>query len=157
MAKKSAPDPRFDPRFQRGYDGPEPPAPSTPAVPSPIEAGTSSRGIAEPPTETAAAREAGAFAEAAVGSNGDESWSPPRRNPFAISLLIGGLALIGVGLWLIWTVASSSSYPDGYNQAAVTFTFVQQTVSPAVLLAGLVGVIGWLVLGALAASARKDE
>jgi len=23
MAKASAPDPRFDPRFQRGYDGPE--------------------------------------------------------------------------------------------------------------------------------------
>jgi hypothetical protein len=158
MAKKSAPDPRFDPRFQRGYDGPEPDAPPTPAVPSPIEPGGSSREPAgRGAADIAPASDAGRPSEPRDEADDDALWSPPRRNPFAIALLVGSLALIAIGLWLIWTVASASSYPDGYDRAAQALALVQQVLSPALLLAGLLGVIGWLVLGALAASARKGE
>src|SRR3954467_1378154 len=158
MAKKSAPDPRFAPRFQRGYDGPEPDAPATPAVPSPLETARSSPGpAAHPAAETAPAPDAGRAPEHGGAADDDALWSPPRRNPFAIALLVGGIVMIAVGLWLIWTVVTQSTYPDGNDRAAQAFGLVQSQVTPALLIAGLLGIIGWLVLGALSASGRKSE
>ena len=65
--------------------------------------------------------------------------------------------MIAVGLWLVWTVVTQSTYPDGNDKAAQAFGLVQQQVTPALLIAGLLGIIGWLVLGALPASARRGE
>ena len=149
MAKKSAPDPRFDPRFQRGYEGPEPDAPPTPAVPTPVEA-PAARVVVAPDAASTPALPAATLDDSA-------GWFPPRRNPFAIALLIGGVAMIAVGLWLVWTVASASTYPDGNDRAAQAFGLVQNELTPALLIAGLLGIIGWLVLGALASSGRRDD
>jgi hypothetical protein len=158
MAKKSAPDPRFDPRFQRGYDGPEPDAPATPAVPSPLETARSSPGpAARGAAEIAPAPDAGRPSAPKDEADDDALWAPPRRNPFAIALLVGGIALIAVGLWLIWSIVTQSSYPDGNDRAAQAFGLIQQQVTPALLIAGLFGIVAWLVLGALAAAARRDE
>jgi len=156
MAKSPTPDPRFDPRFQRGYDGPEPDAPATPAMPSPIQSAASSR---PPASQDASVSPLGADrpAEPTDTLDGDALWSPPRRNPFAIALLVGGVVMIAVGLWLVWTVVTQSTYPDGNDKAAQAFGLVQQQVTPALLIAGLLGIIGWLVLGALPASARRGE
>ncbi len=153
MAKNSAPDPRFDPRFQRGYDGPQPAPPATPALPSPIE----------PAPDPVAARatehdhEQVDEVEPQAGADDNVFWSPPRRNPFAIALLVASLAVIAVGLWLIWGVVSAPSFPDGNDPAAQAFALIQQQLSPALLIAGVLGLVGWLVLGALAASDRKQE
>jgi hypothetical protein len=166
MAKAPAPDPRFDPRFQRGYDGPEPDPPPAPAIP-PAPA------VARVPTVPPPGRRAdtglpgdddGALHEGAPRGSAaadtpelDAVWAPPRRNPFALALLIGGLAMIAVGVWLFWSVVTASSYPDGYDKAAQAFGLAQQQLTPALLICGVLGIIGWLVLGALGASARKDE
>jgi hypothetical protein len=162
MAKNSAPDPRFDPRFQRGYEGPEPPAPSTPALPSPVGSSPSSPAPASAPEiqrepTARAVQEPGGSPESSAASDGDPSWAPPRRNPFALALLIAGLAMIAVGGWLVWTVVTASSFPDGYDRAAQAFSLVQQQLTPPLMIAGFLGVVGWLVLGALGASTRKRE
>jgi len=159
MAKSSAPDPRFDPRFQRGYDGPEPAVLPTPAAPSPIEGSASAHAVPPAPADDAdrtAAATADPVRAADAGAH-DGFWTPPRRNPFALALLTAGLAMIAVGGWLAWTVVTASSFPDGYDRAAQTFSLVQQQLTPPLLSAGLLGVVGWLVLGALEASTRKRE
>jgi hypothetical protein len=156
------PDPRFDPRYQRGYDGPEPDAPPTPAMPSPVARSDSAR----PPTagggagsEADSAPPVGAVLQESVAADdaADDFWAPPRRNPYALALLVGGLAMIAVGLWLIWSVVTQSSFPDGNDRAAQAFGLVQQQLTPALVIAGFVGVVGWLVLGALGPSGRKRE
>jgi len=159
MAKRPALDPRFDPRFQRGYDGPEPAVPEVPstrepAPPSTREPGRRSTPEPEPPSTPGSAVPSTSATPAPIEPD-DAFWEPPRRNPFAIALLIGSLAMIAVGLWLIWSVVTVSSYPDGYDRGAQAFGLVQQQLTPALLITGLLGVIGWFVLGALAASDRN--
>jgi len=152
------PDPRFDPRFQRGYDGPEPELPSTPAVPSPLEAAGSLRRAAGIPSASDAdsAPDMADLAAPAADSDTDGFWTPPRRNPFALALLLGSLAMIAVGVWFFWSVFTASSFPDGYDRAAQAFSLVQQQLTPALFIVGLLGVITWLVLGAVAASGKRD-
>lgn len=171
MAKTPAPDPRFDPRFQRGYDGPEPTLPSTPAVrPLVTRPPVVRPPVAEPPVAEPSVTEsprvqpldepvrARAYRDGAVVSHEiDDVWVPPRRNPFALALLIGGLAMIAVGGWLVWTLVTASSYPNGYDRGEQAFALIQQQLSPALLICGVLGVVGWLVLGALTASARKRD
>jgi len=82
---------------------------------------------------------------------------PPRRNTFALALLVGGLAMIAVGAWLLWSVVTASSYPNGYDRAEQAFALIQQQFTPALLICGVLGVVGWLVLGALGASTRKGD
>lgn len=165
MAKNSGPDPRFDPRFQRGYDGPEPDVPATPAASSPVEPGASSRG----PAAASASSERGDgvgdgggppgptdLDAPSAGPDGEGLWPPPRRNPFALVLLIGSLAMIGVGIWLFWTVVTASTFPNGYDKASQAFALAQQQLTPALLIAGVLGLIGWFVLGALASDPRGE-
>jgi len=162
MAASSGPDPRFDPRFQRGYDGPEPAAPSTPAMPSPIEAAAAPRRAAElsPRSEAGsvhAMQDPADLSAPAAPAEDDGVWTPPRRNPFAVALLVGSLVMIGVGLWFFWSVFTASSYPDGSDRAALMFQLIQQQLTPALLIVGLLGVIGWLSLGAVAVSNDRRE
>ena len=156
MAKNSGPDPRFDPRFQRGYDGPEPDAPSTPAASLPVDSAEGSRRAASTPAPSDDGTAHGVADVAALAASSDEDgfWSPPRRNPFALALLLGSLAMIAVGLWLFWTVATASTFPNGYDRTAQALSILQQELTPALLMAGLLGVIAWVVLGAGRASAR---
>lgn len=158
MAKNSDPDPRFDPRFQRGYDGPEPELPATPAVPSPLERTGSSRRAADVSSPSDSDNERGTtdLAAPAADSDTDQPWTPPRRNPFALALLLGSLTMIAVGVWFFWSVFTASSFPNGYDRGEQAFSIVQQQLTPALFIVGLFGVITWLVLGAVAASGKRD-
>ena len=147
MAKAPAPDPRFDPRFQRGYDGPQPEPPPPPVAARPEEP-VDEPGHGDGAVEGTARSRAGEI---------DDIWVPPRRNPFALALLIGGLAMIAAGAWLVWTLITASSYPNGYDRGEQAFALIQQQLSPALLICGVLGIVGWLVLGALTASARKRD
>lgn len=177
MKKGQAPDPRFDPRFQRGYDGPEPTPPSTAGVPSPVtrvpgafERPAASNGplvagplvagplVTESPATEPVADEGTVDPSShadPTASDAEAFWVPPRRNPFALVLLVGGVVMIASGAWLIWTLVTASSYPNGYDRGAQAFALVQQQATPALLICGLLGIVGWLVLGALAASDRQ--
>lgn len=121
-------------------------------MPSPI--GSAPEPVADRDLEHG--RESVETVEQRVGEDDDDAfWVPPRRNPFALALLVGSLAMIAVGVWLIWSVVTASTYPDGNDRAAQAFGLVQAQVTPALLIAGVLGLVGWLVLGALAESGRK--
>jgi len=146
-------DPRFDPRFQRGYDGQQPipsdPAPSVPA-----------RGIApEPPADDSwnVTREPESPVQLApvrdsAAVDGVEPWAPRRRNPYAIALLLVGLAMILLGGWLTRVYATTAL--NGYTSDQQTNAILQQQLAPALLVGGFAAVIAWLVLGAFGALAR---
>ncbi|MEO6534216.1 MAG: hypothetical protein ABIO06_11665 [Pseudolysinimonas sp.] len=142
-------DPRFDPRFQRGYDGPEPGPSATPTMPSPAidsEAATGGTGGQDDARDSAPSYD-----------EPDAFWTSPRRNPFALALLSGGIAMVAAGSWLVWTMATASDYPSNSDQSSQLFALLQTTLAPALLTAGVLGLVGWLVLGAVAASGRKSE
>jgi hypothetical protein len=126
MKDTPATDPRFDPRFQRGYRGSEPVvAPAT--TPDP---------------------------DASPGHDEvlDESWAPTPRNPYRIALLLAGVAmLLGAGILIWYSVQTANDTSGFYDVGQQTLSDVEYLVPPALILSGLVCIIAWLVLGALAA------
>jgi len=158
-------DPRFDPAFQRGYDGPDP------------ELVVREQVRAEPVTQVpvmpdvAAAPDRVDPASRPVASQAASPAAPPERelepeqqpdarfaihNPYRLALLLLGIAL------LIATV-SSLYYEVVHPQASSTTAdsqFVQLLISnlpPVLGLAGCVCVILWLALGALDHGALDTE
>lgn len=143
-------DPRFDPAFQRGYSGPEPElvqraAPPTP-TPSPATTVAAATAETESPVQLVPVRDSAAGDDA-------EPWAPPRRNPYAIALLLVGLAMILVGGWLTQVYATTAI--NGYTSEQQTTAILQQQLAPALLVGGIAGVIAWLVLGAFGALAGR--
>lgn len=143
-------DPRFDPRFQRGYSGdgleaqdvaqpapaPEAAVRATPADP------VTRREPAQPDTPE----------PAATPVDIDVGWAPAAANPYRLALLLTGLAmLLGAGV-LIWYSSKNfliGSTTDDIGQQALSA--LQYLVSPALVVAGFVCIIVWLALGAVTA------
>jgi hypothetical protein len=135
-------DPRFDPVFQRGYSGP---------APELVVRET----VVDPPVRPVAAPDAYPAPAPApvaddIGTEEPGAWAPPRRNPFAIALLVVGVTMVAAGVWLTQAFAATSA--NGYTPDEQTIAILQQALGPALLLGGIVGVVAWLVLGALAAA-----
>jgi hypothetical protein len=134
-------DPRFDPAFQRGYDGPDPELVIREQAPS-ASAPVTSAASATPAPEASEHRR----------PQPDAAPEPePRfavRNPYRLALLLLGIAM------LIAAVASLYSqvvHPQATSTTAES-QFVQVLVSnlpPVLGLAGFVCLILWLALGAL--------
>jgi hypothetical protein len=161
-------DPRFDPAFQRGYDGPEPELVVRPAP-----------GVAEavrdftPPTHAdapapaaervtpAAAESAPGEAETIVDSPPDGSAQQPRRNPFSVALLVSGLALIVIGLAMIWSFATRQITVDEtgttFDVGSQALAILNYLLPPALLLGGVLALVAWLILGALGASGGRSR
>ena len=138
-------DPRFDPRFQRGYSGEQPEVPHE-AV----------RGPAPTPAEPPSAGEPAAVrvreANPAPLEEVEESWAPAPRNPYRLALLLAGVAmLLGAGILIWYTVRTANTGSGVYDVGEQTLSFVEYLVPPALVLGGLTSLIVWLVLGALAA------
>lgn len=159
-------DPRFDPRFQRGYSGPEP-VPDAAAAPSPIRRVEPARPVAAPPSPPRLESERPApripeppASEQFAPDDAAAFWEQPRRNPFHIGLLVGGLVLLAVGGWLIWrqidTFAALNRAVD-YDVGAQTAALLEQQLAPAFVVAGFLSLVAWLVLGALGASAMRER
>ncbi|GAA2075131.1 hypothetical protein GCM10009840_06230 [Pseudolysinimonas kribbensis] len=131
-------DPRYDPRFQRGWDG-DPAArvvnPPDPPDPAPAKA---SPAVAESvPADSVPAEPA---------APDDDAWiEQPRYNPFRIALAVTGVALLAVGGWLTWVMVQGQqnmSTPDG-----AVFGQLPYLLMPPVVLAGLVAVIAAIAVG----------
>ena len=150
-------DPRFDPVFQRGYSGPAPELVPRETVPAKPRAG---RDVATPArAETPVAANLQSATEPTVDPpleevpRSEETWSPTRRNPFATAMLAGGLILILIGVAMVWGIATqiNSNTQTTLDTGAQVEAFLAYLLPPALLLGGILGVLGWLILGALGA------
>ncbi|HEX7833977.1 MAG TPA: hypothetical protein VF479_00750 [Pseudolysinimonas sp.] len=160
-------DPRFDPVFQRGYDpalhggrrarttarhatGPIPIAsPRQPLAPVAAEP-------AEPtaPAETTASPDVAEHA--APGADADVTRST--RNPFRLALLIVSIVAIAAAAWMIWNRVGEDVYYGGFsgtNQGLLFRSQLFAALPVPLLTGGILGVILWLAIGAMAH--RRDR
>lgn len=145
-------DPRFDPAFQRGYDGPEPELVVRPGPPHAPEAAAAQR----PGVDSAAEHpESAAGSASGVGhpDSHDERLPAARSNPYALALLVAGAAMLVAGGFLLQGYATTTV--EQYTPETQALSTLQQTLAPALLVSGIAGVLAWLVLGALEAAARR--
>ncbi len=154
MAEERSLDPRFDPRFQRGFD------PATmPVEPETLRAPVEVVGPVPPasPVLRAGARRKPSGSRSA--DDEDEDLEPtPTRNPFRLALLlvsIGLLVLAAATMW--WTANNQNAFLFGSAVENPQGWMLQQLTSvlpPAAIVAGFVGIATWLGLGALAAQSN---
>jgi hypothetical protein len=155
MAEERRLDPRFDPRFQRGFN------PATmPVDPETVRAPVEEVGPVPPtsPVPPAPAPRSDRFADEDVDDDQEEELEPAStRNPFRLALLlvsVGLLVLAAATLW--WTANNQSAFLFGSAvETPQGWMFQQLTgvLPPAAIVAGLVGLVIWVALGALAALA----
>ena len=149
--------PRYDEQFRRGYSGPP--------VQPPVDAGasTSQADAPQPLQDDGPGRRAPAGEDRVVdessgvpspdvdGLGSDiASARPFRRNPFAIALLAAGVLMLIVGVWL---VEQSTKLAATSEQQAVSELELQLT-GP-LLTGGVIAIVTWLVLGAVAATTHR--
>lgn len=125
-------DPRFDPAYQRGYEGVVDAAPrsnrpaATPAapavVPEPIGAPPAS---ATPQPDEVLHTQVDDFVEAA----------PSRPNPFLIALIVLSVALVGGGLYLV--VKMRDLFADTQSSTNFDFVTLQVLIGAAPIAIGL--------------------
>lgn len=145
-------DPRYDAQFRRGYEGPPvpppaaraqtPPAPSARTPVAPVEGPIPSPLPVDEPVGV-------------VGTVVTDQDPPPlrRRNPWSIALLVGGLALLIAGGWLLRSYATTNA-TTGFSPSDQLWLSMEQQLSPAFLIGGFLAEIAWLVVGALTARSR---
>lgn len=144
-------DPRYDPRFQRGWDGTPPdsaPAPPSSTPPPTHPAPVAPAGRAEPPrvavpdpigaAPTGPAEEPGTEAEV-------EPAAGPVRNPYRIALVMLGAVLVLAGAGMLWQLAQpiTSASPTEY-----VIPQLEGMVAPWIALSGLLAIIAAIALGA---------
>ncbi len=147
-------DPRFDPRFQRGWNGPEPVVRAAP-TPQPVVA------FIPPPPVVEVTRP-----ETPVDAVADEQRAEPSsrfaiHNPARLVLLIGGIVLL---IAAVATLNVQIAFQQQQN-ADPSFSSMVPPLPTALLYslpqplceAGLISLIVWLALGALDAGARRAQ
>jgi hypothetical protein len=145
-------DPRYDEQFRRGYDGP----PVPPPVSSAPTSATSRAQIPLAPLAASTPSQPSVDEHSpAVGIMATEQEPEPlrRRNPWMIALLVVGLVMLVVGGWLLRTYGTTTAVNGSPSEQLQVF--LEQAVSPALLICGFIAVIAWLVVGALAVSPRS--
>ncbi len=157
MTDRPAVDPRFDPAFQPGYNGPSP-APLAWSDPRPVdapelrprrrateglatpEAEQPVRGATEPPTSVQ-------HPDADAGEADDED--RPRRNPYLVALWVAGAVLTILPLWVAYSAYQAQANPQGIQDQTswLLYAFMMQ-LAPPVLFVGLAALAGALALSA---------
>ncbi len=172
-------DPRFDPAFQRGFEGdtafPPRQAPSRPAP--------AAERIAPPPVVAPGEQQARVFADAQAQSRAqvrtaqdpyaedappvrrrsdaepierfDTPQAPLRTNPFLIALLLIAIALIGGGLLIGSRL--DAWYDDAPNGPGFFVLYSLQYGVPLAIAVGIATVIGVLFVFALRWRGRSDD
>jgi H+/Cl- antiporter ClcA len=135
-------DPRYDPRFQRGWDGAPPSAPP----PQPVRHGSAESVPEEPPPRPAAPAPDPVADETPDVDEVDVDEPERRRNPFRIALVVLGIALIAVAAALFWQTAEPRD-GSGDTPATVAIQGLGYTFGPTLLLVGIVAIIVAIALG----------
>lgn len=157
-------DPRFDPVFQRGYDpsvhgGRRPRSVSRHAT-EPVPIASIRPSEAEPPEAQAEAPAHALAADRDTGTDITDDLVLHARNPWRLALLITSVVAIAISAWLIWTRIGEDAFYGGFSGTNQALLFRSQLVAalPVPLLtAGILGVILWLAIGAMAYRSRVDE
>jgi len=144
-------DPRYDPRFQRGWNGEPPPAvrpaprlaPDAPAASEPAP----SSFLASPPP-AGSVREPVEPVEPAADEPTEEVGAEPARparNPYRVALVAVGVVLaVGAG-GMLWQIAQPMS---AYTPSDYVLPQLETMVAPWVAFAGLLAIIAAVALGA---------
>jgi hypothetical protein len=148
-------DPRYDPSFQRGYDGPPPKlvvrarsrAPKAAAAEEPAP-----EGIPDPNPEPVAQRlepEARSIEEAPVAR---------RVNPYTVALLIAGVLATAAGTgMLVRSATDVTQYGGASDTTGLVLQLLTLQLAPALIVGGAILILAWLVLGALSALFRRGR
>lgn len=158
MAEQPAIDPRYDPAFQRGYDGTVATGSrseaavrrTTPHVTSALQrpaAAPRTEQAAERPVDQANGRPPGAPAtpetdaapaasEPPVVQVAAPALRPPWTNPFAIVVTVIGIGVLGVGVWLLQETFQMTQSETGF-QTQADYWFMQWGMIGAPIFVGL--------------------
>lgn len=157
MSDRPPLDPRFDPRFQRGYAGEAPVATtaqrgSRAAWPTPKVVADPAKLIAGPPRVVAPT----VPAVEASGEHPVQVAEPLPRNPWSLALLIVSAAMILGGLAIAWYgVSHRSAWGTGTPVLDLFLMELSWILPSALLIAGSVGLVARLALAALWAGDRR--
>lgn len=174
MAERPAIDPRYDPAFQRGYDGAAArqadadPRRSAPHVTSALQ-----RPAASPPSHARAAEPAHPAAASAYADDAaadadtlgrlDETDAapavvqvvapaprPPWTNPFVTLIAVIGVAVLGTGVWLLQSTIRLMEQEDAFT-SQTDYWFMQWATiaTPVVLALGVSVLVTVLVICAV--------
>lgn len=163
MAEQPSIDPRYDPAFQRGFDGPVATGSraevaarrSTPYVASALQRPAQDR-PAEPVPHAvtqiglppAAPDDADpAAAQVVLVRAAEAPLRPPWTNPFAIAAFVLGIASLAMGVWLMQETVQMMESPESFtSQADYWFMQVGTYGGPIALAVGVVILAGVLFL-----------
>jgi len=141
-------DPRFDPAFQRGYDGPttsvprEKLQPTTAVTPQP--AATVDAAVAADPTVAVASANQRMVIEPTEIL--DEEPPARRVNPFLIALLAAGVLLIGGGLYLVSRLGDLFANPSESSQYDYITLQAMTIAAPMLIVLGIATGVGVLFI-----------
>lgn len=162
-------DPRFDPRYQRGFDPAlhEPrddrrSSLSRPTVPRhqvpqpaphiavPPEVRSSNASDVAPHAQLELDRQARDDGDAHDDARDDEDLDPSGRNPYRVALLVGSLASLLVGLSALWATANvENEIYARQDTVAIFVATVAGALAPALISAAVIGFALWVALGAV--------
>ena len=162
MAEQPTIDPRYDPAFQRGFDGQVATGSraqvaarrSTPYVASALQRPPQDRaaepGVAPqiglPPTAPEATDEQRA-ADVVVVRAAEPALRPPWSNPFAIAAFVLGVASLALGVWVMQETVRMMDSPESFStQADYWFMQVSTFGGPLALALGVAILAGVLFL-----------
>ena len=142
-------DPRYDPRFQRGWDGELPPPAAPASAASPPSAAPFAPAASVAPAEDVPApgplREQVGAEPPAEEPAEPEPESAPARNPYRIALVVLGVVLTAAGGGMLWHLAQPTSFTNSSDAVLPQLEF---TTAPWIALAGLLAIVAAIALGA---------
>ena len=155
MAKKKGIDPRFDPRFQRGFDGTGAPLDMTPPAPaaSVDKAAPDAVAAEQQPSPPAAAPEP-------MTSGVPDELEPLRRfNPFRLALLLTSIGALVFAVWLMWQGVDSLllAYGGGTDPWMQFVAQLDYSLPTPLLTGGLLGLVLWLAIGIVAPRRHREH
>ncbi len=158
-------DPRFDPRYQRGYAGnpvsqwdsdvaptPRPVRPTAVAL-SAVGAAPEDASITMPATEADSPIDALLLEEEPADSE--------RGDPWFIAAWVVSTVVLAVGVALFWASLMSENYSGPTAESDRLLQYAGWTIAPAMVQGGVLALVGMLVWTGVrhvhAAAARSDE
>lgn len=166
MAEQPTIDPRYDPAFQRGFDGPVATGSrsevaarrSAPYVTSALQRPDTDRPSAAKPdvaaqiglppaSALASDDEAQGQTDVVVVQAAEQPLRPPWTNPFAIAVFVLGVIVLGVGAWILQEGARMAQSTEGFEtQADYWYMQISLVAAPITLGLGIAILAGVLFL-----------